>query len=110
MQDSAAGGEERADAGKGASGSGRAAPSSGMAEQPQAAAGQVSFLTAALMGVALCFHSVLEVRPSPLLASQKDVRATLILQTSVHSLVMDVMYSQGIGHPIDKCPAMVQCF
>lgn len=64
MQDSAAEGEERADAGKGASGSGRtAAQSSGMAEQPQAAAGQVSFLTAALMGVALCFHSVLEVRP-----------------------------------------------
>ena len=27
---------------------------------------QVSFLTAALMGVALCFHSVLEVRCKPM--------------------------------------------
>ena len=27
-------------------------------------AAQVSFLTAALMGVALCFHSILEVRPA----------------------------------------------
>jgi hypothetical protein len=58
-QDSATG-EVRAEAGKGAGGSGR--PGAGAAtEAQQQSAAQVSFLTAALMGVALCFHSVLEV-------------------------------------------------
>ena len=33
-------------------------------EAGEAQAAQVSFLTAALMGVALCFHSILEVRPA----------------------------------------------
>ena len=36
----------------------------------EAGAAQVSFLTAALMGVALCFHSILEVRVCGIPAAQ----------------------------------------
>lgn len=52
-------GEVRGQAGAAAGASSRS-PQPGAPEQLQAAA-TVSFLTAALMGVALCFHSVLEV-------------------------------------------------
>ena len=61
MQDSVTG-EVRGQAVKAGSAGGRSPQPVGSAEQLQAAA-SVSFLTAALMGVALCFHSVLEVGP-----------------------------------------------
>lgn len=59
VQDSVTG-EVRGQAVKAESLSGRSPQAAGAAEQLQNVA-SVSFLTAALMGVALCFHSVLEV-------------------------------------------------
>ena len=51
------------DGGKAGGGAGRAAGAAAAAAGRQLSeVAKVSFLTAALMGVALCFHSVLEVR------------------------------------------------
>ena len=46
---------------------GRKAEETSASVEAQAGTAQVSFLTAALMGVALCFHSILEVRHRVLL-------------------------------------------
>lgn len=61
VQDSATG-DVRGQAGK-AAGAAGGTPHAHEAAEELPSVAQVSFLTAALMGVALCFHSVLEVRP-----------------------------------------------
>lgn len=62
-QDSARGEVHGGEGGKAAC-SGQAAGAAGAPGRQLAEAAKVTFLTAALMGVALCFHSVLEVRVS----------------------------------------------